>query len=194
MKNKITYSEDKKIAEYLGHKFYLRKDGYYRCKQKGEAYRKLLHVFVYETETETNKPDGYDIHHKDIDKSNNEFWNLSCLIIPEHVRLHNQFKLEKCATAMKKANIELGYPGLKALRKVQKLNNYPSLKRANEKKKKPILRINPDGSLDKKFNSLSAAAKEMGKFPAHISGCANGKRKTAFGYQWEWDYEKVNAL
>ena len=80
----ITYLEEKKYAIYNG-KVYVRDDktGYYL----NSTSRKRLHRVVYENEVGPI-PDGFEIHHIDRDKSNNEISNLQCLSKREHAILH----------------------------------------------------------------------------------------------------------
>ena len=56
---------------------------YYRCAKL----KKRMHVFVWEY---YNGPisKGYEVHHKDLDPSNNDISNLELLTVSEHRRLH----------------------------------------------------------------------------------------------------------
>ena len=68
--------------------------GYYRC-TKSRKVHLSLHRYVWEKEV-GKIPDGYDIHHIDNNKQNNNISNLECLPKSEHTRLysphHNQYK------------------------------------------------------------------------------------------------------
>lgn len=68
-----------------GYKFSLRNTGYY-----GRTYgdRILAHRYVWEKHN-GKIPDGYDIHHKDHDKSNNHIANLEMLRKDEHARKYS---------------------------------------------------------------------------------------------------------
>lgn len=190
MKYKLSYSGDRKRAFYHGATFVLMEGGYYRCRERNGARGYLLHRFIYETEKQKEIPDGYVIHHKDFDKSNNDISNLECVLSSVHTDIHNNAeKVNKCVTAMKDANKRLNYPGCRASHEVQKLNNYPTLRRSNEKRKKPLLMYSLQSQFLNRFDSLLDAAAYIGKPPAHISQCANMKRKTAFGFIWRWESE-----
>ncbi len=76
---------------YDGKKFTLRNTGYYSLTI---GCRGLMHRYVWEKE-KGKIPTGYDIHHIDEDKANNNISNLECLPKSEHTRLYsphnNQF-------------------------------------------------------------------------------------------------------
>lgn len=67
--------------------------GYYRLTNSRKVHISL-HRYVYEKE-KGMIPKGYDIHHLDCDKSNNQIDNLECLPKAEHTRKysphHNQY-------------------------------------------------------------------------------------------------------
>jgi hypothetical protein len=56
----------------------------------------------------------------------------------------------------------------------------------NDKLKKPIKQINPDGELINIFPSITEAHKMTGFNLQAISNCALGKSKSSFGYFWEF--------
>lgn len=58
--------------------------GYYRAKNNFGLY---LHRCVWEYYN-TKIPDGYEIHHKDFNPSNNDISNLQLLSVKEHKKLH----------------------------------------------------------------------------------------------------------
>lgn len=83
----IEYSCDGKFALVDGYRF-VRDDktGYYLCTQiKGN---KRLHRYIWE-KYNGKIPDGYHIHHKDHDKSNNDINNLELLSAKDHLHIHN---------------------------------------------------------------------------------------------------------
>ena len=51
---------------------------------------------------------------------------------------------------------------------------------------KPVL-MKKDGIVICRFESIAQAAKAVGISPNNISGCLSNSRKTAAGYQWEYD-------
>ena len=74
----IKYCENGKIAEFNG-KRYVKdlKTGYYLCHdESGSGTR--LHRDVWEFYN-CKIPNGYEVHHKDHDKSNNDIENLQLL-------------------------------------------------------------------------------------------------------------------
>jgi hypothetical protein len=78
-------------VEFNGRRYTLRNTGYYGATTGA---RTLLHRDVWEHHHGTI-PDGYDIHHRDHDKTNNALANLECLPKDEHARRYgtgcNQF-------------------------------------------------------------------------------------------------------
>lgn len=84
----IQYSDDYTVACVDGLKF--RKDkktGYYLSSKKIGEKRKRLHVYIWESNNGTI-PAGYDVHHKDHDKNNNDIDNLELLERDYHRNLH----------------------------------------------------------------------------------------------------------
>lgn len=82
----IAYHDDS--AEIDGYLF--RKDkktGYYLSGKAINGKRKRLHVYMWEREN-GEIPAGYEIHHKDHNKNNNEIDNLEMLTEKEHQRRH----------------------------------------------------------------------------------------------------------
>lgn len=69
------------------------KRGYpYFTKTKNGVYKKTFcHVFVWET-LHGPKPEGYDIHHKDEDKTNYNISNLELLLKNVHKKIHAGWK------------------------------------------------------------------------------------------------------
>ena len=51
---------------------------------------------------------------------------------------------------------------------------------------KPVAQYSENGELLAVFENLSAAGRSIGKPRAHISQCANGQRKTAYGFVWKF--------
>ena len=87
----VEYFDNFKRAAYNGHKF-TREDrtGYFLSTVKIGEKRKRLHVYVYECERGLTVPNGWQIHHVDGNKNNNDIDNLAC--IPEHYHLSHHGK------------------------------------------------------------------------------------------------------
>lgn len=87
---------------FNGSKYTMRNHGY-MAKTDGD--RTLLHRDIWEFHNGPI-PKGWDIHHKDEDKTHNEIGNFECLTKAEHTRLYsphnNQYtkgrKREKCGS------------------------------------------------------------------------------------------------
>lgn len=104
----ITYNNG--YAYYDGKKF--RKDtktGYYLSTTKIGNGRKRLHVYVWE-KNNGEIPKGYQIHHYDENKDNNEVDNLICMTKSEHNAWHAKHDRERMLPiwreSMDKARIE----------------------------------------------------------------------------------------
>lgn len=70
-----------------GHKFTRdKKTGYYLKTTKP---RKRLHIYVWEYHNGYKVPKGYEIHHKDSNKDNNDISNLICIPSKEHKQIHS---------------------------------------------------------------------------------------------------------
>ena len=81
------------MAEHIffnGRKYYRNVRGYWVRTTNGKA----LHVDVWEFHN-GKVPEGYEIHHADLNKDNNTIENLQCLTHSEHIRIH---RLQETAT------------------------------------------------------------------------------------------------
>jgi predicted nucleic acid-binding Zn ribbon protein len=65
------------------------KTGYYLSSRKIDGKRKRLHVYVWEKQNGP-VPKGYDVHHKDLDKDNNEPLNLEIRPAGWHSSFHSK--------------------------------------------------------------------------------------------------------
>lgn len=86
----VTYENDKKIAYYNGHRF-TRDDrtGYYLASRPINGRRWRLHVYIWMTERGAI-PEGYQVHHKDEDKGNNDISNFECMPRHDHLSYHSR--------------------------------------------------------------------------------------------------------
>lgn len=74
---------------FNGHKYTLRKCGYYGKTLGGRSY---LHRDVWESFCGEKIPNGWDIHHIDENKENNDISNLMIIEKSQHAKLHNTKK------------------------------------------------------------------------------------------------------
>jgi endogenous inhibitor of DNA gyrase (YacG/DUF329 family) len=83
-----------------------KKTGYYLASKKVGNKRPRLHVYIWE-KNNGQVPKGYEIHHKDGDKDNNDISNFELLPRGKHQELHgadiknNEVLLEKMRTNLK---------------------------------------------------------------------------------------------
>ena len=79
-----------RYVEYDGKRFYEDSKGYWLGQEigvDGKPHRIRLHTYVWEKHNGP-VPEGYDIHHIDHDKSNNDIENLVAIPESEHRKLH----------------------------------------------------------------------------------------------------------
>lgn len=79
-----------KSIYYEGRYYYPRGNGYYY----NSHLRKYLHQMVWITERGPI-PRGYEIHHKDFNRENNDISNLTCISVEEHRKLHADLLTEE---------------------------------------------------------------------------------------------------
>ncbi len=83
--------------QYFNGKMFTRDEdsGYYLCSSKSaDGSRKRMHAYVWEYYN-GSVPDGYHVHHKDEDKSNNDISNLELKIETEHLSFHAKENAER---------------------------------------------------------------------------------------------------
>ena len=74
--------------------------GYYLCSSRSaNGVRKRMHVYVWEYYNGL-VPKGFQVHHIDEDKSNNDISNLELLSITEHLSFHGKERYEKNSEMM----------------------------------------------------------------------------------------------
>lgn len=56
----------------------------------------------------------------------------------------------------------------------------------NGKLSKPVLQYTKNGDFVKEYPSLAEAERQLGFDYRHLSNCATGKRKTAYGFIWKY--------
>jgi hypothetical protein len=80
---------------FNGHKYTMRNTGYYA---RTDGDRTLLHRDMWE-HYKGAIPDGWDVHHKDENKTHNSLENFECLLKSEHTKLHFHKKNQKAKRA-----------------------------------------------------------------------------------------------
>lgn len=89
MLHEVQYFDNGELACYNGYSFRRdKKTGYYLSTRVIGKRRVRLHRYVWETENGKPIPRGYDIHHIDEDKSNNNIENLLLITKLQHRYLH----------------------------------------------------------------------------------------------------------
>lgn len=86
-----------------------KKTGYYLSTRNIGSSRKRLHVYMWE-KYNGKIPKGYEIHHKDENKGNNEIANLMCMTRKEHLKWHaeniSDEQLEKARKNLEVARVK----------------------------------------------------------------------------------------
>lgn len=106
----ILYFDNYETATFNGYSF--RRDkrtGYFLSSCKIDGERKRLHVYVWEHHN-GSIPKGYDIHHIDHDKNNNNIENLAILSRKEHLQIHGNELSEEQKERRKKNLLEKALP------------------------------------------------------------------------------------
>lgn len=76
------------IQEHNGVRYYKRATGYFRSGGNGVKPQVLSRVVW--SEQHGNIPHGWEMHHKNEDKSVNDYENLECLAPLDHLRAHRK--------------------------------------------------------------------------------------------------------
>lgn len=118
----IEYSADGATAAYCGYRF--RKDpktGYFLCTKKTDiGRRERLHCFVYRrTHNLTAIPTGFQVHHKDTNKDNNEPDNLELLTAADHGREHGELLTDEQRQWRKDNIVRSAVPAARAWHKTE---------------------------------------------------------------------------
>lgn len=75
-------------VEWNGRKFSIRENGYYA---ETTELRQYLHRCIWEA-ANGPIPEGFDVHHRDENKTNNDLSNLEMLTYSEHSLLHRDYE------------------------------------------------------------------------------------------------------
>lgn len=96
---------EKRFIETNYGKAHLNKYGYYvlSSRKRGEP-PKPLHRAIYEDNYNCTLPSNIVVHHKDMDKTNNDLDNLEAMTIEEHIKLHHIGSKRTDETKMKMCN------------------------------------------------------------------------------------------
>jgi len=103
--NEVIYEQGGKAAVFQGKRYFLRESqGYFYCHRRGRIHM-LLHRMVWISHFGEIK-NGYEIHHIDGNKNNNEIENLECLSIRQHKIHHGKILTEEQKEKMRENLIE----------------------------------------------------------------------------------------
>lgn len=106
----IEYFDNGDLACFDGKSFRRdKKTGYFL----NSTIRKRLHVYVWEYYN-GEIPKGYEVHHKDMDKNNNEIENLQLLSKSEHTKFHGNMLDENRRKQLRENMIKNVMPKAKA--------------------------------------------------------------------------------
>lgn len=120
----IEYFENKDLAVFDGKKFRLdKKTGYYL---KSTPPRARLHRYVWEYYNGKIE-DGFHIHHKDEDKSNNELSNLEMIQSEKHLSYHGQINAVRNHDKLRDNIIKYAIPKAKEWHSSEEGRNWHSM-------------------------------------------------------------------
>lgn len=71
--------------------------------------------------------------------------------------------------------------------RIKRITNSIDYDEVGKKNSKPILQYNLNGSLIKKWNSITECKEQTGFDKSNIVKCCRGKMKTAYGYVWRYE-------
>ena len=169
---KLEYFENGDIATYNGYLFRRdKKTGYYLSSRKIGTRRKRLHVYIYECE-KGEIPKGFDVHHKDTDKSNNDISNLELLVKREHAKEHGRLLSDEDRENRRKNLIENAMPKAKEWHKTKGGKEWHSKHAIEVYKNLPLIKYTCT-FCGKEFETKNVYSKGSNKF------CSN-KCKSAF--------------
>jgi len=101
--NKLSTTRGGTMVVFLNRRFYLTKAGYYRNDKDGGE--RMLHraVWVFHN---GEIPEGYQIHHIDHDRGNNDISNLQLMLTADHAKLHNYGRTKEFMENWQKLGVE----------------------------------------------------------------------------------------
>ncbi len=157
---------------YDGITWYERSNGYF-YNVNGEG----IHRYIWE-QANGSIPKGWEIHHKDLDPTNNDLPNLQCLTKSEHSRIHFNIKYAEGCFGGKS---RLGSTHTKSTKLQMRSNHNP---KSNLKHRRKVVCVET-GEL---FASLKCAGDSVGCCPSGICEALSTKssRKTCGGYHWKY--------
>ena len=130
------------------------------------------------------------VHHINGDKHDNRIENLVVLSPAEHMKLHKQIypTVKVCKVCGKEFE-----PHKTKRKRAVVCSNECKIKldgiNAN-KRKKPIVQLNKDGTVIKAWESLTDIRKALGFAEGNIVKCCKGIIKSAYGCKWEYAKEQ----
>lgn len=139
---------------------------------------------------------GYDVHHLNQIKTDNRLQNLVYLTRAEHTKLHNLGKKYSTQTKAKigasrkgrkhseqsKEKISASKKGKTSYWKGKTRSEQTKQKMSVAKKKKQVYCV----QLNKVFESVNIAGRELSLHVGNIILCCQGKRKTCGGYHFQY--------
>ena len=145
---------------------------YYRFKSHA-VHKMMAHSFY-------GYKNGYAIHHKNKIKTDNRIQNLVYLTPSEHTKLHNlgnKYCLGKKFSDETKAKMSVAQKGRKFSDETK-----AKMSVAHNKNKKQVYCV----ELNKVFEGVRIAARELSLYFGSIIRCCQGKIKTCGGYHWQY--------
>lgn len=122
-----------------------------------------------------------------VDLSTNSSNRHTVLSSTGHLRVTEQSGHYMARIRTKKNSVYLGsYASIQEAEKALDLYREKKILLREIKRARPVVQIDADGTRIKVFTNCGEAARATGIASSNISRCANGNRKTAGGYFWEF--------
>lgn len=115
--------------------------------------------------------DGCNVHHKNFDRLDNRPENLIVLSANEHQKIHYEILPDTFKKPSKKRSASIS----KALKG-----------KPRPWRRKPILQMNLDGVIVKRWESSTEIQSTLKLDPSNICACCRGKFKQVYGFKWQF--------
>lgn len=148
------------------------KSKYEEVRVNGKRY--LKHRYIWEQHNGPI-PDGYEVHHKDLNSHNNDITNLELMKIHDHRSYHSKQQIGRKLSEETKDKIRKKRLGIKDSEDTRRK------KSDAYSRKVPVICI----ETGREFDTIQDAAKFIERERRGIYGCLRDKKKTSGGYHWK---------
>ena len=148
------------------------KSKYEEVRIDGKRY--LKHRYIWEQHNGPI-PDGYEVHHKDLDSHNNDIANLELMAVHDHRSYHSKRQTGRKLSEETKDKIRQKHLGIKDTEETRR-------KKSDAYSRKiPVVCV----ETGEEFDTIQDAARFIGRERRGIYGCLRDKNRTSGGYHWK---------